>query len=84
MDTSIHSYITHNCSVWDYNRIQLQGPTSTVCGKYCCLFALYTDRGYTPKQFVALIDIATADKQISHMFEREFGRLHRVPRGGQC
>ena len=24
--------------VWEYNTIQLQGWTSTVCGEYCCLF----------------------------------------------
>jgi hypothetical protein len=23
-------FIRHNCSVWDYNTVQLQGPTSTV------------------------------------------------------
>ena len=28
-----------NFSVWDYNSVQLQGPTSAVCAKYCCLFA---------------------------------------------
>ena len=44
---SIDSFIRRNSIVWDYNSVQLQGHTSTVCGKYCCLFALYMDRGYT-------------------------------------
>ena len=43
---SIQSFIRRNCSVWDYNTVQLQGLTSTICGKYCCLFALYMDRLY--------------------------------------
>ena len=38
---SIQSFIKRNCIVWDYNAIQLQGPTSSLCCKYCCLFALY-------------------------------------------
>ena len=43
----IQALIRCNSSVWDYNRRQLQGLTNKVCGKYCFLFALYTDRGYT-------------------------------------
>jgi len=43
-----------NRKTWDYNRRQLQGLTSDVCGKYCCLFAIYMDWGYTPKQFISL------------------------------
>ena len=80
---SIQSFLRRNSSVWDYNTVQLQGPTSTVCGKYCCLFALYMDRGYTPKQSVILAT-ATADKLVSDMFESEFGPLRGMSRGGQC
>jgi len=29
-----------NCTVWDCNRRQVQGLTSNICRKYCCLFAL--------------------------------------------
>ena len=46
------AFIRRNCTVWDCNRRQMQGLTSNVCGKYCCLFAVYTDKGFTPKQFV--------------------------------
>ena len=82
---SIQSFIRSNCSVWDYNSIQLQGPTRTVCGKYCCLFPLYMNRGYTPKQFVGLLATATADKEVSEMFEPEIGPLCKMTReGGQC
>ena len=31
---AIHEFIRRNCAVWDYNRRQLQGLTSNVCGKY--------------------------------------------------
>ena len=79
---SIQSFIRRNRSVWNYNTVQLQGTTSTMCGKYCCLFALYMDRGYTPKRFVGLL--ATADSLVSEMFELEFGPLRNLSRGGQC
>lgn len=41
----IQNFMRRNCTVWDYKRRQM---TSNVCGKYCSLFALYTDRGYNP------------------------------------
>jgi hypothetical protein len=44
----IRTFIRRTCTVWDYNRRQLQGLTSNVCGKYCSLFALYTDGGLPP------------------------------------
>ena len=65
---SIQSFLRRNSSVWDYNTIELHGRTSTVCGKYCCLFALYMDRSYTPKQFVGLAT-ATAEKVVLDMFD---------------
>ena len=54
-----------------------------VCGEYCCLFALYKDRGFTPKEFVGLFDAATADRQISRLFTSEFGPLRTKRRRGQ-
>jgi len=51
---SILDFIRRHCTVWQYNRTQLQGPTSSVCGEYCCLFAIYMDRGYTTLQFEGL------------------------------
>ena len=39
--TDTKAFIRRNCTVWDYNKRQLQGLTSNTCGKYCCLFALY-------------------------------------------
>ena len=58
---SIQDFILRRCTLWQYNRAQLQGPTTTVCGEYCCLFALYMDRGYTPQQFVGLFAAENAD-----------------------
>ena len=82
----ILSFLRRNCTVWEYNKLQLQGLTSTVCGKYCCLFALYVDRGFTPKQFVALFDVCggKADSQVTAMFAAEFGSLRKDVCGGQC
>jgi len=38
----IQAFIRRNSTVSNYNKKQLQGLTSNVCGKYCGLFALYT------------------------------------------
>jgi len=79
----IAAFIRRNCTVWDYNRRQLQGLTSNICGKYCCLFALYMDRRFTAKQFVEQFDCASsADRQIIRGFASEFGSLRRGNGGG--
>ena len=81
----IQASIRRNSTVSNYNKRQLQGLTSNVCGKYCCLFALYTDLGYTPQQFVGLFDAEGADGQTDRLFASEFGAL--LPSGsggGQC
>jgi len=81
--SDIVDIVQRNCTTWDHNRRQLQSPNSDVCGKYCCLFALYMDRGYTPQQFVALFNTPT-DRQVEEIFTSEFGA--KMPRGawGQC
>jgi hypothetical protein len=81
---AVQAFLKRTCIVSEYNAKQLQGLTSTVCGKYCCLFALYMDRGYTPKYFVHLFTPGTADSQINRLFASEFGPLDKIPRGGQC
>jgi hypothetical protein len=58
---AIQSFISRNCTVWDYNSVQLQGCTTNVCGKYCCLLALYMDRGYSPQKFVGLLASGRTD-----------------------
>ena len=40
-DQNILSFIKRNTAFWSYNSLSLQGPTSTVCGQYCCLHSLY-------------------------------------------
>jgi hypothetical protein len=81
---SILAFIRRNCATWDYNRRQLQGLTSDVCGKYCCLFAPYTDRGYTPQQIVSNFGAGDVDARVERLFADEFGT--ELPRGGwgQC
>ena len=78
------AFIRRNCTVADYNKRQLQGLTSNVCGKYCYLFALYMEQGYTPQQFVGLFDARDADAE--RVFEFELGPLlPPMLRGrGQC
>jgi hypothetical protein len=61
---SIQSFINRNCTVWDYNLVQLQGPTTAVCAKYCCLFALYADRGYTPQKSIEVVGTVDTDKSV--------------------
>jgi len=34
---NILAFIRRNCRTWDHNKRQLQGLSSDVCGKYCCL-----------------------------------------------
>lgn len=83
---SIQDFIRRNSTVMHYNTTQLQGPTTIVCGEYCCLFALYMDRGYTPQQFVGLFSAnGDADRQIHQLFCKEFGHKRcRQRAGGQC
>jgi len=59
----IQVFIRRDSTVSNYNRRQPQCLTNNVCGKYCCLFALYTYLGYTAQQFVGLFDNeGTTDK----------------------
>ena len=52
---SILTFLRRTCSVWEYNPTLLLGWTSTVCGQYCCIFALYMHRGYSPRQWASSI-----------------------------
>ena len=81
---ALRAFLRRNCTVWDYNSVQLLGLISTVCGQYCCRFALYMDKGYTPKQFVGLFNADLVDRQINKSFSSEFGSLRENSRGGQC
>jgi hypothetical protein len=80
----IQTFLRRNCTVLNYNTVELQGPMTTVCGKYCCLFALYMDKGYTGKQFVGMFTPGLADQQVERFFSVEFGSLRGIPRGGLC
>ena len=63
---AIHAFLRRNCTVWFYNTVQLQGLTSTVCSHYRCIFALYVDRGYTPKQFVGLSTLTWLTRKLKN------------------
>ena len=77
----IVDFVQQNCTTWDRNKGQLESLTSDVFGKYCCLFALYMDRGYNPHQFVALFG-TPADRQVEEMITAEFAA--KMPRSGWC
>jgi hypothetical protein len=84
---SIRSLLKRTCPVWNFNAEYLQVISSNVYGPYCCLFTLYLDRGYSPKQFVSLFDPRTADNRVAQMFASEFGSVRESQgpaRGGQC
>jgi len=78
------NFLRRNRNVWKHNTVQLQGLTSTVCGQYCCLFTLYMDREYTPKQFIGFFTADIADRHVNKTFTSEFGPLRKELRGGQC
>jgi len=75
----IVDFVQRNSTTRDRNKRQLQSLTCDVCGKYCCLFVMYMDRGYTPRQFVALFR-TPADRQEEELFTAEFGA--KMPGGG--
>jgi hypothetical protein len=81
---TIQEFLRRNCTVQEYNAIQLQGPSTTLCGHYCCLFALHMDIGETPKRFVSLFNPVNADDMVARRFKFQFGPIRRMPRGGQC
>ena len=79
---SIQAFLHQNCTTWEYNKTQLQGQTSEVCGQYCCLSALFMDKGYTPQQFITLFaGRSNADRRVTQMFSSDFWAT--LPRGGQ-
>jgi len=44
-DLNILTFKKRNSTVWNYNTTTLQGPTSIVCGHYCCLLPCTWTRG---------------------------------------
>jgi hypothetical protein len=68
---AIQSFLRRTCTIWEYNKTQLQGLT-TVCRHYWCLLALYMDGQYTPKGFITLCN-THADRHVREMFRSEFG-----------
>ena len=79
---SIQAFVKRNCTSWKYNKRQLQGLSSDVCGQYCCLFALFMDRSYTPQQFIKLFaGSSNADRQVTQMVASECWPPCRVAAG---
>jgi len=69
-NSHIQAFTRRYSTVLDYNTIQLQGPTSIVCGKYYCLFALFMDRRFTPKNtWTCLLLTLQTDKSLNYSHE---------------
>ena len=81
---AIQNFWRPNCTVWNYNTVQLQRLTSTVCGQYCCLFTLYMDRRYTLKIFIVLFTADIVNRQVNEIFTSQYEPLRKELRGGQC
>jgi len=81
---AIQTFLRRNCTVWNHNTVHLRGLTSTVCGQYCCLFTLFMDSGYIPKQFIGFLTADIADRQVNKIFTSVFGPPLKQLRGGQC
>ena len=82
--TNIQDFLRSNSTVKEYNTVRLQGPTTTLCGKYCCLFAFHMYRGFSRKHFVSLFDPSVADGMVKHLFIFVFGRLVKICGGKSC
>jgi hypothetical protein len=57
-----------------YNKMKLQSPLSTVCGKYCCLYLFYKCNGKSMKEFQKLYgpDRRINDRITENMFKKIF------------
>ena len=61
-----NAFLRRNCTFWVYNTVQLQGLTSTVCGHYCCLFALYIVKCYNPKQLIGHLTLTQLNSKLKN------------------
>ena len=50
LDPIILTFLFRACSVCEYNTTQLQSLSCSAYGTYCCIFAFYMYRGYSPKK----------------------------------
>lgn len=48
---SHHVKFLNRARKWKYNRIRLQSDSSSVCGHYCCLFALFVSKAKLAGKF---------------------------------
>ena len=80
---SIQQFIKLHTITWDYNRRQLQGPTTDTCGHYACLFALFMDKGYSPTDFVTQFTWHP-DVQVKQLFDHHLGPLCNTKGGQAC
>ena len=62
-------YMNDHCSVWTFNRKQLQSVISSFCGYYCCFYCLYRCRGVDINRIVNCFTKDTAfNDTIVHSF----------------
>jgi hypothetical protein len=78
---AIRDSLQRVCTLWSYNTRTLHCFTTNVCGQYSCLFALSTDRGLGPRQFVDMFGTTEPDRQ-AETFMRELGQQKQHASGG--
>jgi len=77
---SIQNSIRRHCTVWQYNRTQLQGPTTTGCGEYCCTWT-----GAKPRNNLWGCLLLKTPIETHQLLCSEFGpTLCKQRSGGQC
>ena len=72
----IMAFLHRHSISWTFNRHRLQGFTSSVCGHYCCIYALHRARGQSMTSFVNMFVPARYtcnDKKTVRMFCAQFG-----------
>jgi hypothetical protein len=62
-------YLNEHCSIWTFNKKQLQSIISSFCGYYCCMYCLYRCRGVDLNGITKLFTNDTAfNDSIAHSF----------------
>lgn len=57
-DRDFEQYMNKHCSIWMYNRRQLQSLISSFCGYYCCFYCMLRCRG---KNINGIVNYFTKD-----------------------
>ena len=68
-DEHFELYMNNNCSVWTYNKRQLQSIISSFCGFYCCVYCKLRCRGH---DMTKIVGIFTKDTGFNDVLVQRF------------